>query len=152
MMFIIIIIRQMDVKCLKGTLRRFVLAVHEVGLSKEESTSIGEITSQHIMAVCTAISSIMPIKDDPDFWKTVQNELLTSLMAIQQAERCLDQSDVLTYVDLALLETTAVAQIHLGLAMASVLCPPLVDPLTMSTTENQFLCGIVSPVGMLISC
>ena len=129
-------------KCLGNTFRKFVLSLCKVGAPTKESDHVDEVSTQLVIAACNGISAIMPIVDDPYFWKTVQNELLTALMAIQKAEHNLCQSD--KYDDIAVLEATAMAKIHLGLAMSLVLCPPLIDPLTISLTEQHFLDGIVS--------
>lgn len=139
------LIRCLDLKCLRNTLRRFVMGIQKVDVSKEEPSSINEVMPEHITAVCTAVSLLMPVKDDPYFWETVQSELLAALLAIQKAEHTLSQcGGNLLNVNFTLLETMYTAKVHLGLAMALVLCPPLVDPLTISATEYQFLCGIVS--------
>ena len=129
---------------MKDTFKRFVLATLEVDLSRENANSINEVGPEHIADACAAIHAIMPTDDDPHFWEAVQKDLLTTLEAIKSAEHILHQCDEVTDIDLALLETTGMAKVNLGLAMALVLCPPLIDPLAISATEHQFLSGIVS--------
>ena len=138
------IVRYMDLKYLKDMLRNFVLAILEVGSSRNEPSYVDEVAPEHVTAACAAISAIMPTEDDPIFCEVVQRELLASLETIKKAECNLHQCDDVSDIDLALLEATSIAKIHLGLAMGLVLCPPLIDPLTISATEHHFLCGIVS--------
>ena len=104
----------------------------------------GEVTAQRIIDVCSARNSLSPIKADPHFWATVQCELLAALVDIQNADACISKAEDTCSEDLVVLEAMATAMIHLGLAMALVLCPPLIDPLTMSATEYYFLDAIVS--------
>ena len=138
------IVRYMDLKYLNNMLRNFVLAILEVGLSRNEPKYVDEVAPEHVIAACAAIRTIVPTEDDPNFWEVVQRELLASLEAIKKAECSVYQCDDVSDIDLALLETTSIAKIHLGLAMGLVLCPPLIDPLTISAAEHHFLCGIVS--------
>ena len=137
-------IRYLDLKCLKDTLRRFVLAILEVSISREDRRDVDELIPEHIATACAAIRTIIPTDNDPHFWEAVQKELLATLEAIKNAEHNLDHCDDIADIDLSLLETTGKAKIHLGLAMALVLCPPMIDPLTIAATEHHFLCGIVS--------
>ena len=141
-MMISVLFRHIDLKCISSTFRRFVFALSQVGTSAKELDHPDEVSPQLIIAVCSGISAVMPIKDDTNFWKTVQKELLATLVAIQEAERNHCQSD--KYFEITVLEATAMAKIHLGLAMSLVLCPPMIDPMTISLTEHQFLHGIVS--------
>lgn len=134
----------MDLKYLKDIVRNFVLAILEVNLSGDEPNYIDEVTPEHVTAACAAISIIMPSEDDPDVWEVLQKELLAFLENVKKAECYLCECDDIGDVDLALLEIISIAKIHLGLAMGLVLCPPLIDPLTISATEHHFLCGIVS--------
>lgn len=136
-------VRHMDLKCLKATLKIVVLAIHKVGVS-EELSSINEVLPQHITSACAAASVVMLIKDDPHFWTTVQNELLAALSAIQKVEHSLCHSGELPYANFDIVKATAITKVHLGLAMAMVLCPSLLDPLTISATEHHYLFGIVS--------
>lgn len=138
------VVRYMNLKYLKDMLRNFVLAILEVGFSRGEPTYVDEIAPENVTAACAAIRALMPVEDDPNFWEVVQRELLASLEAIKKAEFSVYQCDDVSDIDLTLLETTSIAKIHLGLAMGLVLCPPLVDPLTISATEHHFLCSIVS--------
>ena len=139
-----IIIRYIDLKCLKSTLRIFVLAIYKVGKSGEETSTINEVMPEHIIAALTAIRNVMPIKNEPQLWTTVRTGLLATVENIEKAECRLHQCGDLTHADLDVIETIAIAKVHLGVAMAMVLCPPVLDPLTMSTTEHHFLAGIVS--------
>lgn len=138
------IVRYMNLKYMKDMLRNFVLALLEVGLSRDKPNYGDEVTPENVTAACAAICNIMPIDDDPSFWEVVQRELFASLESIKKAESSLYQCDDVSDIDLALLETVSMAKIHLGLAMGLVLRPPLVDPLTISATEHHFLCSIVS--------
>ena len=120
------------------------MALHDCGSSKERLKNSGELTPQNIVEACTTRESTSPIKDDPNFWKTVQTELLAAIEHIQNADFNIDKDGDICHSDLAVLEASATATIHLGLAMALVLCPPLIDPLTMSAMEYHFLDTIVS--------
>ena len=139
-----IIIRCIDLKCLKSTLRIFVLAIHKVGVSGKETSTINEVMPEHIIDALTAICNVIPIKNEPQLWTTVRTELLATVENIQKAEHRLHECSDLTHSHLDVIETIAIAKVHLGVAMAIVLCPPVLDPLTMSTTEHHFLAGIVS--------
>lgn len=138
------IVRYMDIKYLKEIVRNFVLAILEVSLSEDKPNHIDEVAPEHVTAACAAIRVFMPSEDDPNVWEVLQKELLAFLENIEKAECCLGECDDISDVDLALLESISIAKIHLGLAMGLVLCPPLIDPLTISATEHHFLCGIVS--------
>ena len=138
-----IILRRLDLKCLNDILRRFVLALLEVGSSADKITHFDKLEPQHVTAACNSISAILPPKDDPHFWEVVKTELLAALKSTEQAECCLQQCDDISKIELALLERTSVAKVHLGVAMGLVLCPPVIDPVTISATENHFLSGIV---------
>lgn len=142
--FILTTISHLNLECIRVTLKRFVVAINSVGSSEELLCSPDNVTPQDIIAACTAIHSVVPNKDDPDFWKTVQNELLATLMDIQRAESSINKCEDISNIDLVVLEATATAKIHLGLVMALVLCPPLVDPLRISATECHYLNEIVS--------
>lgn len=122
----------------------FVLAIHKVGISGKETSTINEVMPEHIIASLTAIRNVMPIKNEPRLWTAVCTELLTTVENIQKAEFRFHHCSDLTHTDLDVIETIAIAKVHLGVAMAMVLCPPVLDPLTMSTTEHHFLAGIVS--------
>lgn len=137
-------VSRLNLECIKATLRKFLVALHDCDSSKECLNSSGELAPQYVVEVCTTRDSISPIKDDPHFWNTVQNELLAAIENIQDADFNIDKDDDICNYDLAVLEASATATIHLGLAMALVLCPPLVDPLTMSAMEYHFLNAIVS--------
>ena len=138
------IVRYMDVKYLKDIVRNFVLAILEVGLSRDEPICFDEVTPEHVTAACTAIRVVMPVEGGPNSWEVVQRELLAFLKHVKKAEYTLSQCDDVSDVDLAVLECISIAKIHLGIAMGSVLCPPVIDPLMISATEQHFLCGIVS--------
>ena len=123
----------------------FVLAIHKVSISGKETSTINEVTPEHIFAVLTAICNVMPTKNEPQLWTTVRTGLLATVENIQKAERRLHQcGGDLIHTDLDVIETIAIAKVNLGVAMAMVLCPPVLDPLAMSATKHHFLAGIVS--------
>lgn len=139
-----IIVRYFDLKCLKSTFRMFVLAIHKVGISGKDLSNIDEVMPDHIIAAYTAIHNVMSLKNESQLWTTVHDGLLATLEDIQKAEHRLHQCGDLAHVDLDVTEMIAMAKVRLGVAMAMVLCPPVLDPLEISTTEYHFLCGIVS--------